>query len=325
MKASLSSAPRVTILIASWNGWSKLRTCLTSIYASDLPATIKVIVVDNGSTDGTQDHIRQEFPQVELRENATNRGHTAAINQGFALADGDYVAVLDDDTELAPDCLRYLLDFSAAHPEVGVVGPRMFNSDGTVQESARNFPSALNGLFGRRSLLTRLFPNNRVARRYLVREFLETDEPFACAQVSGACMFLRREVLDAVGLWDQRYIGYWVDTDWCQSIRQSGRGIYCVPAARLIHHESNARGKRKSAHRTWIFHRGAYQYFTRWHCRGYWDPRSLLAGTLLTTRAALLIALNAMRREPAIAQKPTASEPAFAPEAARPELRGVEP
>jgi hypothetical protein len=133
-------------------------------------------------------------------------------------------------------------------------------------------------------------------------------------------MFFRRRVLDAIGPWDRRYIGYWVDTDWCRGMHQSGLGVYCVPAAKVTHHESNARGKRKSAHRTWIFHRGAYQYYTRWHCRGFWDPRSLLAGALLTTRAIALIALNGIRRE-----YPATQEPIFESKPARPELRGIEP
>ena len=287
--------PSLTIIIASWNGWSRLRTCLASIYGGRLPAAIGVLVVDNASQDGTQQKISLEFPQVRLHQNAANLGHTAAINQGFALADSDYIFVLDDDTELGPDCLAKLMEFMETHREVGLVGPRTFNTDGSVQESARNFPGILSGLFGRQSFLTRVFPHNRFASRYLARGFLDATAPFQCAQIGGAAMFLRRSVLATVGPWDKRYAGYWVDTDWCQTMRQKGEKIYCVPAARLAHHESNARGKRKDARRVWIFHHGAYQYYSKWHTWGWWDPRSIVAGGLLSMRAGGQIVVNRLR------------------------------
>jgi N-acetylglucosaminyl-diphospho-decaprenol L-rhamnosyltransferase len=311
-------ASTLTVLIASWNGWTKLRTCLRSIYAGHRVPT-QIIVIDNHSNDGTPERLREQFPQVELHENAANFGHTRAINQGFALARGEYVLVLDDDTELAVDCIELLVGFLEANPGAALAGPRMFNSDGTLQESARNFPSVLSGLFGRQSLLTRLWPNNRISGKYLAREFLQAREPFEVEQLSGACMMLRHSVLDQIGPWDGRYIGYWVDTDWCRSAKQRSLGVYCVPAAHVTHHESNARGKRKSAHRIWIFHRGAYQYFTKWHCWGVWDPRSILAGTMLTARAACQIGTNQV-----LHSKRSVEEPVVEIKPVRPELQGSE-
>ena len=83
-------------------------------------------------------------------------------------------------------------------------------------------------------------------------------------------MFFRRGVLDLVGPWDKRYLGYWVDTDWCRSLHKKGLPIYCVPEARITHHEGNAKHRRKTARRIWMFHRGAHQYYMKWHCRGRW-------------------------------------------------------
>jgi GT2 family glycosyltransferase len=211
----------------------------------------------------------------------------------MSLARGEYILVLDDDTELAPDCIDRLLDFMTSRPDVAMVAPRTFNSDGSIQESARNFPGVLSGLFGRQSVLTRVFPQNRFSQKYLARDFLHQREPFEVEQIGAACMFFRRKVLAAIGPWDERYVGYWVDTDWCRSARARQLPIYCIPDAHLTHHEGNARSKRRSIHRSWIFHRGVYQYYTKWHCRGAWDPRSILAGFILAARASTQIIVDA--------------------------------
>lgn len=295
-------APKVSVVIVSWNGWAKLHTCLRSIYGGCLPSA-QVIVIDNDSADGTPKRVREFFPRVELHRNRTNLGHTKAINQGFLLARGEYILVLDPDTELAADCIEGLVEFLDARPEVAMVAPRTFNSDGTVQETARNFPGISSGLFGRQSMLTRLLSGNRFSARYLARDHLDASEPFQVEQIGGACMFFRRELIRLAGLWDEGYFAYWVDTDWCRSVSQKGLPIYCVPSARMIHHEGNARRKRKSARRIWLFHYGAYRYYTKWHCRGPWDPRAMFAGAMLAVRGVLQIALNA--RIPLV----TAAEP----------------
>jgi N-acetylglucosaminyl-diphospho-decaprenol L-rhamnosyltransferase len=286
---------RVSIVIVSWNALGHLRCCLDSIFKSSASG-YEIIVIDNASADGTPEVLRDTYPMARVHRNTKNIGHTKGTNLGFSLAQSDYVLVLDSDVELAPDCLEILLSFLKARPDVAMVAPRTFNSDGTIQESARNFPQPLSGLFGRQSALTRLFPNNPFSRKYLARSFLHSAKPFEVEQIGGACMFFRRSLLDKVGAWDERYFGYWVDTDWCKSMASHGEKIYCVPEAKIVHHEGNARGKPKSASRIWIFHYGAYLYFTKWHCLGPWDPRSILAGLALMARAGLQIAVNGLKR-----------------------------
>jgi len=182
--------------------------------------------------------------------------------------------------------------FMRQRADVGVAAPRTFNTDGTIQETARNFPSVMSAFFGRQTLLTRLFPGNRFSRRYLQKDRLGEVEPFQVQQVSGACMIFRRAIVAEVGPWDEAYFGYWVDTDWCLRLAGTGKKVFCVPAARVVHHESNQRGKRKSPTRIWLFHRGAHRLYRKHYTRGWLDPRAWAAGVALAVRAAGLMLVN---------------------------------
>ena len=311
MSRDPATVPNLSIVIVSWNEWPKLQQCLTSIYRSTLPA-VEVTVIDNASSDGTPDFIRTQFPSVHLHCNRRNLGATKALNFGFARARGEFVLKLDADTELMSDCIDRLLEFLRRDPDVDVVGPRTFNTDGTIQETARHFPGALSGLFGRQSTLTRWFPNNPISRRYLARQFLDSTEPFEVEQVGGAFMLFRRHLLSEVGFLDEGYYHYWDDTDWCWRLRAAGKRIFCVPAAEIFHHEGNARGKRKRPKRIWMFHYNAYRFYTRWQTLGYWDPRSVLAGSALLSRALLLMAYHSLpRRHSEVAAPPLAPSTTF--------------
>lgn len=289
---SVAVTPVLSVLIVNWNSWGALKDCLASLYRSNLPVTTEVIVIDNASTDGTPQLVREFYPCVDLHCFGKNIGHTRAVNHGFALARGEFILLLDSDTVLIGDCVERLISFLWQRPDLYLVAPRTFNSNGSVQESARNLPSPMSGLFGRQSVLTQLFPNNPISRRYLARQHLSATKPFVVEQIGGACMLLRQKLLEKVGPWDERYFGYWVDTDWCYRLKAQCLPIYCVPTARIIHHENNARGKRRSAHRIWLFHYGAWQLYTRWCTFGPWDPRSVLAGLALLARTLLQMAQN---------------------------------
>ena len=286
----------VTILVVSWNSLRDVRRCLRSIREMKF-RDISVLVVDNGSVDGTPARVREEFPEVVVRVNARNEGLPAAINTGLGLASGEFVMLLDVDTEVCPDTVGTLVEFMRARPEIAVCAPRIHAPDGSIEQSARNLPSPMNGLFGRQSVLTRWFPNNPFSRRYLAPQNLDRSQPFQVEQVSAACMFMRRSAIADAGTWDEHYRCYWVDSDWCAKLKSLGKIIYCVPTKYIVHHENNKAGKKKAPWRIWHFHAAAYRLYRKHYTFGALDPRAMLAGAALMTRALLMYVLNAMKSQ----------------------------
>jgi len=203
--------------------------------------------------------------------------------------------LLDVDTEVHPGTAERLLAFMEANPQVSLAAPRIRTPQGEIEPSARNLPSAMSGLFGRQSALTRLFPNNAITRRYLKADHFGSREPFQVGQVSAACMFMRRTLLDEVGPWDEGYRCYWVDSDWCAQLKRAGKVVYCVPDVSIVHYENNKAGKKKSPWRIRHFHIGAWRLYRKHYTFGVLDPRSILAAAALATRAVLMLALNAMK------------------------------
>ena len=280
----------LTVVIATHNSWHHLQPCLASVYA-DCGPNVEVVVVDNASTDRTRELLAASFPQVLVIANLENAGHCIAVNQGIRRASRDYVMVLDADTVLTGRVGVTLTNFLDAHPNVSVLAPRMENGDGTLQPTARNFPKPINGLFGRQSLLTRWLPRNRISRAYLGDIDDQMREPYPVEFVSSACMVFPRQLVSAIGLWDERFRGYWVDADWCKRAHAYGP-VYCVPQVTVVHYEQNRRGVRKGTARILLFHEGVNRFYRKHYTRGWMDPRALLAAALLYGRAAMLIALD---------------------------------
>jgi len=285
---------RLTVLIVNWNSWHHLAPCLDSLRASDY-RDLDVLVIDNDSHDCSAERIRQAFPDVRLICNRENIGHTRAVNQGFREAASELILLLDADTEVAPDAIGLMARFLDEHPEADLVAPRTLNGDGTIQETARNFPDAASGLFGRQGLLTRLFPRNPFSCRYLMRDHLDATEPFRVESVASSCMMIRKSLVERMGEWDEGYPGYFVDTDWCYRLKRAAVGVFCVPSARIVHHEQNSRTRKRSPRRIWMFHLGALRFYRKNLTLGWLDPRTLLAYPALVSRALLMIGLNAIK------------------------------
>jgi hypothetical protein len=285
--------PRLSIVTVNWNGWAHTRKCLESIRACHVE-NAEIIVIDNASADETRTALPALFPEVELVRNDENVGHVRGVNQGLRRACGEWVLVLDNDTELEPNTIASLFEFVEKHPEADLVSPRILAPDGSVEESARNFPSAWSGLFGRQSLLTRIFPGNPISRRYLARERLDSTEPFQIDSLSAACMFFPRRLLDEVGYWDEGFRGYWVDADWCMRLKQQGKRVFCVPGSHIVHYENFKVGRKKTPRRIWLFHQGAYRLYWKHYTRGRLDPRAIVAAIGLGARAALLVFVHSV-------------------------------
>ena len=286
---------RLTVLIVSWNSWHHLQPCLSSIGRSTF-LDHDVLVIDNASGDGTPEHLAREFPAVHVVQNRENLGHTRAVNQGLIKVQSEMIMVLDADTELAENAIETMVRFLDDHPEVDLVAPRTFNTDGTIQESARNFPTAMSGLFGRQSHFTRLFPNNPFSRRYLMRAHIDAAAPFRVESIASSCMLMRKSVVSRQGTWDEGFRGYFVETDWCYRLKRSGIQIYCVPASHVVHHEGNNHKRKRDARRIWMFHAGALRFYRKNCTLGRYDPRTWFAAMALSVRAGVLIAQNALKR-----------------------------
>ena len=187
-----------------------------------------------------------------------------------------------------------LLDFMQDRDDVAATAPRMLNADGTVQETARNFPSAMSGIFGRQSLLTKWFPNNPFSKHYLQRDKLTATEPFQVEQVASAAVLFSRAIANELGPWDNLYPSYWADSDWFMRLKKRSGKVFCVPQAIVIHHEQNRPGKRSLA-RIWMFHRGAYRFYTKHYTFGVWDPRSIFVAVGLSARALTLAVVEKVK------------------------------
>ncbi len=288
----------ISVLVISFNCWHLLDDCLKSLYAAG-DQYREIIVIDNASVDGTPDQLKKHYPGVRLIENNENIGHTRAVNQGCRLVKGELVLLLDADTVIHQNCIRIMALFMKQHPQASMAAPKTYLGDGTLQDSAKNFPSPINGIFGRQSLLTRLFPNNAFSKRYLVLTDRENQKtPFKVEHVSAACMLFRRSLFDIVGEWDEGYRSYWVDADWCKRIQIAGGEIYYLPDATITHYEQNRRSLKKNPERIIQFHTGSFRFYTKYHTRGKEDPRRFMAAALLSAHAMLKLVSNRFKKSP---------------------------
>lgn len=222
----------LSIIIVSWNVRQDLRACLESLRLSaEVPH--ELIVVDNASRDDTVAMLQADFRAVRVLANSDNRGFAAANNQGLQIAQGAYLMLLNPDTVVPPGGLRLLLDFAEAHPEAGVIGPRLLNSDGSLQPSCRRFPTVWAALF-RHTLFGRWFPNAHWMREYLMCDWSH-DEPREVDWLSGAAMLIRREAFLQVGGLDESF--YWgsEDVDYCYRMHQAGWKVLYTPQPAIIH------------------------------------------------------------------------------------------
>ncbi|WP_298821595.1 glycosyltransferase family 2 protein [Chloroflexus sp.] len=225
----------IGVVVVSYNTAPLLRRCLASLQTCRLP--LHIVVVDNGSRDESVTLVRREFPTVQVRERRDNPGYAAATNEGISiLADTcGAILVLNPDTEVLPGAIETMADFLAAHPRVGLVGPRLLNPDGTLQRAAFRFPDLITTALD-------LFPPGEVLPGRLYDSWwhgrypAETgNDPFPIDYPLGACMLARSATIAEIGGMDEGYFMYCEEIDWCQRIKQAGWAIWQVPAAQVIH------------------------------------------------------------------------------------------
>ena len=225
--------PLISVIIVNWNTRDLLARALeaVAVSAGDLPH--EVIVVDNGSTDGSLELLRDRYPAVRVIANPHNLGFAAANNQGLAIARGRAYLLLNSDAAPEPAAIPALWAALAERPRAGGVGPRLLNADGTTQSSRRRFPTPA-------MLLVESTPVGRLRpARGLVRAFHMDDVPDTAPQavdwLMGACLLVRREAVAAAGPLDDRFFMYAEEVEWQWRIRRAGWEVWYWPAARVLH------------------------------------------------------------------------------------------
>src|SRR6267378_1231540 len=282
----------LSAVIVNYQSRDALRVCLTTLAAAAPGVTLETVVVDNDSRDGTPVMLEREFPAARLIANSENVGYARAVNQGIRATRGPCVLVMNPDCELKPAAARRLVEFLDQHPRAAIAAPRILNPDGSLEYSARSFPDHLTFFFNSYSLLTRLFPDNRWSRRYLLSDW-DHASVRDVDWVSGACMLARREAIDQVGGMDEAFFMFNEDVDWCRRMKNAGWSVTYVPDAVCVHHIGASR-RRTRARVILARHRGMIHYFHKHHPIA--APLSWLADGLILARAWLMVAANLFRR-----------------------------
>jgi hypothetical protein len=219
----------LSIVIVSWNTCDLLEQCLRSIFAHPPADDFEVWVVDNESHDGSQEMVQANFPLVHLLGNGANSGFARANNEAIRRTCGKYILLLNPDTLVMPGTLDKLIQFMDGNPEAGVAGPRLLNPDQSLQVSCYPRPTLFRE-FWRMFHLDPLSPQGTYPmERWSIEACKEVDV------LKGACLILRREMLNQVGLLDEDYFIYSEEVDLCYRVQKAGWKLYWVPQAQLIH------------------------------------------------------------------------------------------
>lgn len=285
--------PDLSIVIINWNTRELLLECLRSITRHAGSKKLEVLVVDNGSTDGSTEAVRKSFSQVRLIKNEKNLGFARAANQGIKNSSARYILLLNSDAEVYEGTLERVIDFLDGEEKVGAVGLKIVNPDGSLQHSCRRFPSFITATA--HAFLGLVMPNNPFSQEYKLarwdhRQVEEVD------WVSGAAMGLRRQALDEVGLFDERFYMYLEDMDLCERLKGGGWQVKYLPEAVVRHHIGGS-SQRRSV-RMAIEHQRSIYRFLRKRYVGTW--RVLLLPLIyggLIVRGAIVITLERIKRE----------------------------
>ncbi|MDZ7836783.1 MAG: glycosyltransferase [Actinomycetota bacterium] len=188
---------KLLISIVSYNSLNYVLDLLQSIKENPPGFSYRTVVVDNASSDGTAEYISSHYRWVELITGTENIGFAAANNKAIKAFDSDYILLINSDCQVYPGAVEGLIDFLQSHQKAAVAGPKIINSDGSLQPSCRRFPSMFNAAL--HSLLVAVYPNNPFTRSYKL-EGMDKSKPLTVDWVSGSCMAIRRQALDQVGL-----------------------------------------------------------------------------------------------------------------------------
>lgn len=223
----------VAIIIVSYNSRELLEQCLRSLTDAPCVHEPEIVVVDNASIDGSAAMVRETFPRVTLLANETNTGFAAANNQAYARTTGDYVFLINPDAAAQADSIDRMVAFMESHPECGICGGRILNPDGGMEPSARRFPTAWRNFLILSGLSDRFASSPFFGG--VDYKHVDHDRPIEVDWVPGTFTVLRRQLLEDIGFFDERFYLYYEETDLCLRAKRMGHRVFFIPDAAVNH------------------------------------------------------------------------------------------
>lgn len=281
----------LSIVTVNWNTCNELRECLKSISDTN-NINVEIIVVDNASSDDSAAMVKSELPMVKLIENNENSGFAKGSNMGISISRGRYVLLLNPDCVVSKGALEALVKFGDENREAGIFGLKVLNSDGSIQHSCRKSPT-FGAILFRNAVLSRLFPNNPYTREYLLASWSH-DSVIEIDWVSGAALVMRRELIDDIGMLDERFYMYCEDMDLGYRARKAGWKVLYFPDAVVTH--AKGRSSDKDPNRMIIeHHKSMYKYYAKHNTDKYSCILKYIVYLGLAFRAFMLIIANTYR------------------------------
>ncbi|MDP6571482.1 MAG: glycosyltransferase family 2 protein [Patescibacteria group bacterium] len=249
----------ISIIIVSWNVKDLLKKCIESVLKYSQNVGYEIIVVDNASNDGTSDMIKQNFPQVKLITNKENFGFAKANNQGIRQSKGDYVLLLNPDTEFIEDTLSKVIAKVESDKKIGVLGCRLLNQDRTLQPSVRRFPT----IWSQIVILLKLHkPFPLLLDNYLAKDFDYSREQ-KIDQVMGAFFLVRRSVFNQIGLLDEKFYIWFEEVDFCRRVWKAGYNVIYYPHISVVHKGGESFKQQMTLTKQAWFFRSMAHYFLK--------------------------------------------------------------
>jgi len=280
---------QLSIIYVNWNSLDYLRESIASVHQFTHATQFEIIVVDNASPEGGIDLISQAFPQVIVIKSPRNLGFAGANNLGFAHSTGEYILLLNPDTQLFEPSIDIMMDRARKLPNAGIIGCKLLNTDRSVQlTSIQSFPNLVNQVLDAEILLTK-FPNSRLwGTGPLFEEGVDT---LPVQVITGACMLMRREVFEQVGRYSEDYFMYAEDLDLNHKVAKRGLTNYYVGATSLVHYGGRSSSRQCVSHwATVMKYKAMVLYFRKTHGRIYeWLYRTAIAASAMLRIMLLLL------------------------------------
>jgi N-acetylglucosaminyl-diphospho-decaprenol L-rhamnosyltransferase len=285
-EAAVAPTGDLAVVVVNYNAGAYLERCVRSVVEASEGLEVDLVVVDNASGDGSARLAAGRHPQVRLIENPTNRGLSAAWNQGARAVDAPWILFLNPDAEIFRGHLVAFVNAGERRPDVALLGPVIRNPDGTIYESGRGFPGVLQAVG--HAFLGPFAPGNRFTREYRQTSWNRSTER-EVGWVSGAAMLIRRSAFEQVGVFDEAYWFYGEELDLCTRLRDAGWKVLATPELEVLHVGGVSTGRSRRTHL--IHSQSVYRYYRKHRATGWRRATLPLAWAALRARAEL-VALN---------------------------------